>query len=388
MKKFLCFLLISTLCLSASTVWANTFTVLVDSVDAAPNETVTVNVSLKNNCGILAARFQLDYDKDRLILVGAKDHRLLEGGIFSKSYDTYPYTMVWNSASTKNFTNDGVLVTLSFQVREDAPSGKAFVNLSYRDDDVFDVDLNNVALDIENGTITVIGGIEPPAATATPTPTPTQVPSVGGGGGGGISAPPSKPTPTKVPISTPVPEENADTHLTFTDVNETDWYYPAVKFAFASGITSGVSATEFAPNDTVTRGQFITMLCRAYGISEMLGENFVDCGNTWYTGYLAAAKQLGISNGVGENRFAPEAAITREEMVALIYNYLNVVQAVDIHPETVTFADSSSISGWAKDAVAFASQQGFVQGKGNHHFDPQGNATRAELAQIFMNMLR
>lgn len=196
----------------------------------------------------------------------------------------------------------------------------------------------------------------------------------GSGGSGGSSIPPTPIVPTN--------------NFTFKDVKETDWYYEAVKFAFEKGITSGVSETSYAPNDKVTRGQFITMLCRAYGIKEMTGDNFADCGNTWYTGYLAAAKQLGISNGVGDNKFAPEKEITREEMVTLIYNYLKSVGKVDAEINKTTFTDDDAISDWAKNGVAFASSKGYVNGKGNNIFDPSGDATRAELAQIFFNMFK
>ncbi len=174
----------------------------------------------------------------------------------------------------------------------------------------------------------------------------------------------------------------------FKDVNKDDWFYEAVKFASEKGITSGISKNKFAPNDKVTRGQFITMLCRAYGIKEMTGDNFNDSGNTWYSGYLAAAKQLGISKGVGDNKFAPEKEITREEMVTLIYNYLKSIGEVDEEIQEATFADNDSISNWAKAGVAFASEKGYVNGKGNNLFDPNGDATRAELAQIFFNMLK
>ncbi|MBR5518687.1 MAG: S-layer homology domain-containing protein [Clostridia bacterium] len=176
--------------------------------------------------------------------------------------------------------------------------------------------------------------------------------------------------------------------MNFTDVKENDWYYDAVSFAYEKGITSGTSESSFSPNDKVTRGQFITMLCRAYGISEMSGENFSDAGNTWYTGYLAAAKQLGISNGVGGNKFEPEKNITREEMVTLIYNYLKSIGEVEKTNSTTDFVDEGSISSWADESVAYAYSNGIVSGKGNNVFDPKGNATRAELAQIFFNMLK
>lgn len=185
-----------------------------------------------------------------------------------------------------------------------------------------------------------------------------------------------------------IKEEATGSKFSFVDVKENDWYYEAVKFAFEKGITSGVSEISYAPNAKVTRGQFITMLCRAYGIKEMTGDNFADCGNTWYTGYLAAAKQLGISNGVGDNKFAPEKQISREEMVTLIYNYLKSAGKANTEVSETSFADDAAISSWAKKGVAFASANGYVKGKGNNVFDPDGHATRAELAQIFFNMFK
>ncbi len=182
-------------------------------------------------------------------------------------------------------------------------------------------------------------------------------------------------------------QPTTETKNPFADINIEDWFYNAVMFAYENNITSGISETEFAPQGKVTRGQFITMLCRAYDIPEMTGDNFDDCGDTWYTGYLAAAKQLGISNGVGDNKFAPEKEITREEMVTLIYNYLKSVGKVDETANETSFADDDMISEWAKSAVAFASSNGYVNGKDNNMFDPQGTATRAELAQIFYNIL-
>ena len=111
----------------------------------------------------------------------------------------------------------------------------------------------------------------------------------------------------------------------FTDVKETDWFYSAVSFCAEKGITKGTSARTFSPNEALTRGQFITMLLRAYGIEpdEEAADNFIDAGNTYYTAYLAEAKRLGISKGVGENRFAPDNLITRQEMFTLLYNTLS-----------------------------------------------------------------
>ncbi len=172
----------------------------------------------------------------------------------------------------------------------------------------------------------------------------------------------------------------------FVDVKMSNWYYNAVMFAYNNNITSGVSENMFAPSDKVTRGQFMTMLCRAYGIDAKTGDNFADAGDTWYTGYLAAAKQLGISNGVGDNMFAPDKNITREEMVTLIYNYLKTTKDITAPEGNTNFADDDSISTWAKPGVIFSFENGYVNGKQDNCFAPKDLATRAELVQIFMNI--
>lgn len=373
MKKFLILFVILHICISVNLVSANSFNVIIDSKEAYAGDSVTIDVSLENNTGIIAALFKLEYDNTRLKLTGVQDGKLLAGGTFNPDYNKIPYTMVWNSASASNFTDDGVLVSFTFDVLDNAKSGKAYIKLSYNADDVFDVDLNNVSVNVKNGEIDVMKKDDTENLTSN--------------SGGGISLKPTKPSGTSESIET-VGNERKETEKTleFKDIAESDWYYEAVKFAYENHITSGVSKTEFSPDSYVTRGQFITMLCRAYKIPEMTGDNFSDCGNTWYTGYLAAAKQNGISNGVGDNRFAPEKEITREEMVTLIYNYLRGIVSIDGEYAESGFSDNNSISDWAKSAVAFADANGYVSGKNDNIFDPKGNATRAELAQIFFNI--
>ena len=110
----------------------------------------------------------------------------------------------------------------------------------------------------------------------------------------------------------------------FSDVLPGAWYYDAVSFIAAKGITSGTTATTFSPDATLTRGQFITLLMRAYDIKPNTNnnDNFSDAGNTYYTEYLATAKQLGLTKGIGDNKYAPEQAVTRQEMFTLLYNAL------------------------------------------------------------------
>jgi len=108
--------------------------------------------------------------------------------------------------------------------------------------------------------------------------------------------------------------------MNFNDVAADAWYKKAVDFIAARKITLGTGSGNFSPNAKLTRGEFIVLMMRAYGIAPDTdtADNFSDAGNTYYTGYLAAAKRLQISNGVGNNMFAPDKEITRLEMLSLI----------------------------------------------------------------------
>jgi len=192
-------------------------------------------------------------------------------------------------------------------------------------------------------------------------------------------------------VTTVVPPQIVSAPMTvlpFTDVKETDWFCEAVKFLFEKGITKGVPGAGYAPYKTVTRAEFITMLCRAFGIEERSGENYADSGSNWYTGFLAAARQLGLAQGVGGNRFEPERTITREEMVVILYNYFKSIDKITGTGSALTYSDKDQVSDWANEAVSYASANGWVNSKGNNIFDPKGVATRAELAQILYNILK
>ena len=131
MKKLILTVIIILFGFNSQMVFANKFELTVDEQESKPEQEVTINLTFTNNPGIIAALFDLQYDKERLELIKAEDKGLLSGAVFSKSYSDYPYKMVWNSSSAKNFTENGTLVTLTFKVAENAKSGKAYINSSY-----------------------------------------------------------------------------------------------------------------------------------------------------------------------------------------------------------------------------------------------------------------
>lgn len=179
--------------------------------------------------------------------------------------------------------------------------------------------------------------------------------------------------------------------VSFNDVSATAWYADAVTFLSVRGVTSGTTASTFSPAATLTRGQFVTMLLRAHNVSAVTNptDNFTDAGSTYYTGYLAAAKKLGITSGVGDNKFAPNQAINRQEMFTLLYNALKVFDKLPEGTSGKTlsdFSDSGKLATWASDAMTVLVKAGTVTGS-NGTLNPTGATTRAEMAQVLYNLL-
>ena len=165
----------------------------------------------------------------------------------------------------------------------------------------------------------------------------------------------------------------------------------AVEFAAARGITTGTGEGTFSPDNTLTRGQFLVMAMRAYGIQPLQkpNDNFVDAGNTYYTGYLAAAKSLGISDGIGNKKYAPEAKITRQEMCTLLYKVLKLegqLPTGTTDQKLTTFSDRVKIEPWAMDAMTLFVKTGVINGS-NGKLTPTDTTNRAQMAQILYNLL-
>ena len=179
--------------------------------------------------------------------------------------------------------------------------------------------------------------------------------------------------------------------VSFTDVSDTAWYSKAVTFCAARGITTGTTAATFSPDAPLTRGQFITMLLRAYGITADASpeDNFADAGNTYYTGYLSAAKSLGIITGVSDNKCEPDRAVTRQEMFTMLYRLLKALDALPAAASGRTladFADAGSIADYAKDAMSSLVSSGVITGSGSL-LNPVSPCSRAQMAQVLYTIL-
>ncbi|MNB80239.1 Pullulanase precursor [compost metagenome] len=176
----------------------------------------------------------------------------------------------------------------------------------------------------------------------------------------------------------------------FADIPASHWASQAIKALSAKQIVTGVSASDFNPGTDVTRAEFTALLIRALGIEAAGQTAFSDVkANAWYAPYVAAAVSQGIVSGRSAAQFAPEAAISREEMAAMLIRALEVKQGqkVSLSSASAGFTDAGSISAWAAAYVNAAVELGLVQGRDNNRFAPKANMTRAESAQVIYKLL-
>jgi|GEM_PF-3384527 len=181
--------------------------------------------------------------------------------------------------------------------------------------------------------------------------------------------------------------------VTFADVVEGAWYYDAVMAANEAGLMNGVSETEFAPDAAVTRAMFVTVLHRLSGDTmDTKDIAFSDVSaDSYYASAVAWAKRNEIVNGVTENEFAPDSNITREQMATMLYRYAKAMGmdvAVGEDAEVPAFSDTDSISEYAVDAIEWACANGIMGGNADGTIAPLANATRAELATVFVRFTK
>lgn len=175
----------------------------------------------------------------------------------------------------------------------------------------------------------------------------------------------------------------------FTDIIVGEWYYDYVKTIVEKGLMNGISETEFAPNATLTRGMFVTILHRVEG--EPVAENSINFADVaedqYYANAVKWASANGIVNGITETEFAPNDEVTREQMAAMISRYVDYKELEVPEKDDVTYTDSDMISEYAINAVNTAGKLGILIGNTDGSFAPQKNATRAEAATLFVRLL-
>ena len=171
-----------------------------------------------------------------------------------------------------------------------------------------------------------------------------------------------------------------------TDVPETAWYHDAVDYMMAKGLMGGVSATTFDPEGTLTRAQLVTVLYRIEGELEVDGKHqFKDVpSGKWYSDAICWAAQNGIVNGVSETEFAPEEPVTREQIAAILYRY---TKSEPVRENRLSaFPDADRVSPYAVEALNWAVAEGLINGSDGKLL-PGDTATRAQIATVLMRWL-
>lgn len=213
-----------------------------------------------------------------------------------------------------------------------------------------------------------------------------------GGGGGGGSYGGATGSPIKLPNKEETmenetasqPEKNEDI---FTDIKGAAWAREAIEYLHSNGIVNGNPDGSFEPNKSVTRAEFIKMAVLAFGIE---GEGnlayFSDVTeNMWFAPYVAAAYENKMIYGDENGCFNPDAPISRQDMVTMLYRAIKPQNTID---NSLEFTDKDEISDYAAEAVEYFSAEGIVNGMGDGSFAPKENATRAQAAKIFYNIIK
>lgn len=171
----------------------------------------------------------------------------------------------------------------------------------------------------------------------------------------------------------------------FTDVSPKDRYYEAVRFVNQRGLFQGVSSTEFAPNVTMTRAMFVTVLGRLAGVDVNLYKNvqFQDVkANEWYTAYVGWAEEKGIVEGYGNGYFGVNDTITIEQAGVILERYARFIgQDTSSDIALLHYDDADRVSQWAEKAMYWLVQHGIYEGE-NHLLTPQAPASRAQVAEF------
>lgn len=186
--------------------------------------------------------------------------------------------------------------------------------------------------------------------------------------------------------------------IRFTDM-AAHWAAREVEYMASKRIVSGVSKTAYAPDRAITRAEITALLVRALGLRVQpvaSGDVFADVtASAWYASVVEAGVQAGLVRGMSESSFAPEEAVTREQMAVMLANSRAIATGEGETARSGSaasvlrrFVDAAEVSPWAVDAMATAVAAGLIQGMGADRLAPSDMATRAQAAVMLERLLR
>ena len=184
------------------------------------------------------------------------------------------------------------------------------------------------------------------------------------------------------------PAPTTDVSEIFLDVDPDAWYKDAVQFVYDNGLMTGTSATEFALDVTTTRAMIVSILARLEGVTAADDAGFSDVDDEWFATAVNWAANVGVVNGSEDNTFRPNDAITREQLAAILCNYAAWKgEDVSARAELSRYSDAAAISSWATDVMRWAVAENLISGVTTDELQPQGAATRAQVAAILQRFL-
>lgn len=344
-------------------------------------QTFTVTAELTGNTGLAAVQLSLGYDDSVVECTGIENGALVAGMLAASN----PYATrdgvgaILAAATTTAVKTDGSLAVFTFRVKA---AGDAKLTLA----DALLSDIDGKAL---------------PLSYSLPALIAQGSGSDSGSGSGSDAEKPGtdnkkseddkKSEDEDKPEDEEKPADGAQEEVksgSFRDVTSTHWAFDSVERAAELGLVTGYSDGTFRPDTHVTRAQFVLMLWRMCGKpAAAKAASFADASADWYQDALSWAVEKGYVNGLSDTRFGPDAPITRQQAMAILFRLNGGQSGTELTLTGIyeqTFADSTTIAAWAKDATWWAVYHELVSGVGGSRIAPEANASRAQIAAILL----
>ena len=344
-------------------------------------QTFTVTAELTGNTGLAAVQLSLGYDDSVVECTGIENGALVAGMLAASN----PYATrdgvgaILAAATTTAVKTDGSLAVFTFRVKA---AGDAKLTLA----DALLSDTDGKAL---------------PLSYSLPALIAQGSGSDSGSGSGSDAEKPGtdnkkseddkKSEDEDKPEDEEKPADGAQEEVksgSFRDVTRGHWAFASVERAAELGLVTGYSDGTFRPDTPVTRAQFVLMLWRMCGKpAATKAASFADASADWYQDALSWAVEKGYVNGLSDTRFGPDAPITRQQAMAILFRLNGGQSGTELTLTGIyeqTFADSTTIASWAKDATWWAVYHELVSGVGGSRIAPEANASRAQIAAILL----
>ena len=343
-------------------------------------QTFTVTAELTGNTGLAAVQLSLGYDDSVVECTGIENGALVAGMLAASN----PYATrdgvgaILAAATTTAVKTDGSLAVFTFRVKA---AGDAKLTLA----DALLSDIDGKALSLSYSLPALIAqgsGSDSGSGSGSDAEKP---------GADDKKSDNDKKSEDDKKSEEEQPADAAQEEVrtgSFRDVTSAHWAFASVERAAEMGLVTGYSNGTFRPDTAVTRAQFVLMLWRMCGKpAAAKAASFADASADWYQDALSWAVEKGYVKGLSGTRFGPDAPITRQQAMAILFRLNGGQSGTELTLTGIyeqTFADSTTIAAWAKDATWWAVYHELVSGVGGSRIAPEANASRAQIAAILL----